>query len=241
MGQQNQVPSAVSYTTASVTASATTQPSTAPGVPSPTARSPVSALSSGVPGLTYTFVDPDVQFQKYLIVLIQAPSGTDPLSPPNYNARLTGNGKFLDVTIPVSPVLANAELLVHKNTSWMKEGSGTQSLRGYDNRKHVRLGGLGPAIAVSNTHFNSQPWSTVWRVPLSQICDEIIGNYSITNFPAPPNQLGQRYYPVMVEFKLKTVEQTVKKEAEVNFGVWSDSDMEGDGRNKRARHQYKDP
>ena len=110
MGQQNQIPTAVSYT-ASVSTN-TSQPSTVHGVPGPTTGSPVSALSSGVPGLTYTFVDPDVQFQKYLIVLIQAPSGTDPLSPPNYNARLAGNGKFLDVTIPVSSVLSNAELLV---------------------------------------------------------------------------------------------------------------------------------
>ena len=87
------------------------------GVGGSTAGSVVSLLQSGIPGIQYAYVDPDVQFQKFLIVLIQAPSGTDPLDPPDYNARLTEQGKFLELTIPVCQELSNAELLVHKNAS----------------------------------------------------------------------------------------------------------------------------
>ena len=52
---------------------------------SATGASVVSLVQSGIPGIQYTYVDPDTQFQKYLIVLVQAPSGTDPLAPPDYS------------------------------------------------------------------------------------------------------------------------------------------------------------
>ena len=193
----------------------------------------MSLVESGIPGIQYTYVDPDTQFQKYLIVLVQAPSGTDPLAPPDYNARLTEQGKFLELTIPVCSELSNAELLVHRNASWMQEGGA----RKYENRKQVRLGGLGPAIAVANTHFRGQPWCMVWKIPLSQVCDEIIGNYSITNFPTIANMVGQKHYPVVIEFKLKTVEQTVKRHAEVNAGVWQSDDEEENRPRKKARSE----
>ena len=200
---------------------------------SATGASVVSLVQSGIPGIQYTYVDPDTQFQKYLIVLVQAPSGTDPLAPPDYNARITDQGKFLELTIPVCAELGNADLLVHKQASWMQEGGA----RKYENRKQVRLGGLGPAIAVANTHFRGQPWCMVWKIPLSQVCDEIIGNYSITNFPANPNMAGQKHYPVVIEFKLKTNEQTVKRHAEVNAGVWQSDDEEENHSSKRARSE----
>ena len=180
----------------------------------------VSLLQNGIPGIQYTYVDPDDQFQKYLIVLVQTPSGTDPLDPPDYNARLTDQGKILELTIPVSGVLNDPALLVHKNASWMQEGGPTK----YENRKQVRLGGLGPAIAEAKTHFLGMPFHTIWRCPLSQVADEIIGSYSITNFPAAANMVGQRHYPVLVEFKLKTVEQSVKRTADVNTACWPDED-----------------
>ena len=87
-----------------------------------TGASVVSLVQSGIPGIQYTYVDPDTQFQKYLIVLVQAPSGTDPLAPPDYNARITDQGKFLELTIPVCAELGNVDLLVHRNASWMQEG-----------------------------------------------------------------------------------------------------------------------
>ena len=197
----------------------------------------VSLVQNGIPGIQYTYIDPDTQFQKYLVVLVQAPSGTDPLDPPDFNARLTDNGNSLELTIPVCEELSKAELIVHKNAAWMQEGGP----RMYENRKQVRLGGLGPAIAVANSHFHGQPWYTVWKVPLSQVCDDIIGNsYSITNFPASSNVVGHKHYPIVVEFKMKTVEQTVKRHAEVNATVWADSSSDDDqqqNRRKRARHE----
>ena len=81
----------------------------------------------------------------------------------------------------------------------------------------------------------------MWKVPLSQVCDDIIGNsYSITNFLAASNVVGQKHYPIVVEFKMKTVEQTVKRHAEVNTTVWADSSSDDDqqqNRRKRARHE----
>ena len=122
----------------------------------------------------------------------------------------------------------------------------------YENRRQTRLGGLGPAIAQINSHFQGQTWKTTWRVPLSEKCDEVIGNYSINNFPTYANEANQFYYPVLVEFKLKTVEQSVKKEAAINFGVWedfngtNDSDYgpnfkRRDSKGGKGSHCFKDP
>ena len=38
------------------------------------------------------------------------------------------------------------------------------------------------------------------------------------------NQYGQQFFLVLMEFKLSTVEQNVKKEARVNSGLWMDED-----------------
>ena len=180
--------------------------------------SAVRMIEGGVSGIQYSIVDPDVQYQKFLIVVIQALSGTDPLRPPMYNPRLTDGGTVLEVSIPVSEVFSKANLLVHRNATWMMDDVGY-----YENRKQTRLGGLGPTIAQANSHFRGQPWTTVWRVPLVAPCDEIIGNYSITNFPTYMNEASQKHYPVLIEFKLKTIEQSVKKEAAINYGVWDES------------------
>ena len=105
-------------------------------------------IEGGVSGIQYSIVDPDVQYQKFLIVVIQALSGTDPLRPPMYNPRLTDGGTVLEVSIPVSEVFSKANLLVHRNATWMMDDVGY-----YENRKQTRLGGLGPAIAQANSHF----------------------------------------------------------------------------------------
>ena len=106
------------------------------------------------------------------------PSGINPLAPPNFNQRLSESNTVLEIDVPVTHVLSSSALLLHKNASWM---SGTGS---YDNQKQTRLGGLGPAIAQVNTYLKGQPWRTTWSLPLSQPCNEIVGNYAITNFPA---------------------------------------------------------
>ena len=178
--------------------------------------SPVRLITNGIPGLTYNIVDPDNQYQKFEIVLLQAPSGTDPRHPPNYKARLTNGGTVLEIDITVASVMSDTEMLLNQNVAWMKEASL------YENQRQTRLGGLGPVIAQINTHFANLPWTTVWRVPLKEACDEIVGGYSITNFPPEhmhPASTPQ-FYPVIVEFKLKTVEQSVKKEAEINCALW---------------------
>ena len=93
----------------------------------------------------------------------------------------------------------------------------------YDNHKQKQHGDLGPAITQANSHFCGQLWTTVWRVPLVEICDKIVGNYSITNFPACINEASQKHYPIIIEFKLKTIEQSVKQEVDINYQVWDDS------------------
>ena len=180
-------------------------------------------LEAGYPGIQYPIVDPGNQYQKYLIVKVQCPSGTDPLTPPNFNARLQDNGHILEMTVPVTNIFANTNLLVHRNATWMRDGDS------YKNARQTRLGGLGPAIAQINTYFHGQPWSTVWRLPLAEPCDEIVGNYAITNFPVRSNRANQKFYPVVAQFKLKTIEQTVKREARINTGIWeSDSGSDND-------------
>ena len=183
----------------------------------------VRLLTSGIPGLQYVIVDPDAQYQKFEIVLFQAPSGTDPRHPPDFNARLTDHGKVLKVSISVTPVLADKALLVDKKASWMRDESGG-GWYSYENRKQTRLGGLGPTIAQINSFFCNQPWRTAWKIPLSEVCDEIIGGYSICNFP-PQHTYGptaHQFYPVIVEFKLKTVEQSVKWETKITAGLWAE-------------------
>ena len=63
--------------------------------------------------------------------------------------------------------------------------------------------------------------------------------YSITNFPVSSNVVGHKHYPVVVEFKMKTVEQTVKRHAEVNATVWAEDSSSDDDqqqhRNKKKR------
>ena len=147
--------------------------------------------------------------------------GTLILNPPNFNATLTEGGRVLEIVLPVTTVFSDANLLVHRYATWMNESG-----RDYENHRQTRLGGIGPAIAQVNTYLNAQPWTAVWRLPLSEPCEAIIGNYSISNFPTRANRSGQKFYPVVVEFKLKTVEQSVKREARINIGVWKESESE---------------
>ena len=177
-------------------------------------NSSVSAIVNGYPVTQYTYIDPDSQYQQYLSVLVQTLSGTDPLKPPNYNPFLIEGGKKLRIKVPISPVLADTELLVNKKVSWMK-GSGY-----YPTKRQTRLGGLGPAIAQTSSHLQGQEWFTTWNIPLSKVCDEVVGNYSICNFPAKPNNHGLYFYPVVIEFKLRTVQQSVKASESVNASVW---------------------
>ena len=105
----------------------------------------MSLVQNGIPGIQYTYINPDTQFQKYLVVLVQAPSGTDPLDPPDFNARLTDNGNSLELTIPICEELSKAELIVYKNAAWMQEGGPLK----YENCKQVRLGAVGTSHCSS--------------------------------------------------------------------------------------------
>ena len=165
-------------------------------------------------------VDPDEQYQKYLMVVLQALSGTDPMNPPDIQALIQDNGMTLKLIVPITPVMTNTELMVHKKVSWMSSKNEQQ----YTSKRQTRLGGVGPAIAQVLGYSKGQPPSIAWHVPLSERCDAIIGNYSINNFPSSKNQYGQQFFPVLMEFKLSTVEQNVKKEARVNSGLWMDED-----------------
>ena len=191
-----------------------------PSVPSDkiSASPATMLLSSGIPGYSYTFVDPDEQYQKYLCVVIQALSGTDPLKPPDLQATITDDGMNLTVHLPISPVFLSTELMVHKNVSWMR----SKSENDYNSKKQTRLGGLGPTIAQVKGKNPSTPPSIVWNIPLSEGCDELVGSYSISNFPAETNEFKQTFSPVLMEFKLSTVEQNVKKESRVNSSLWID-------------------
>ena len=95
--------------------------------------------------------------------------------------------------MPVTPVLSEANLLVNKKASWMVEGMHGGGW--YDNRKQTLLGGLGPAIAQINTFFYGHLWTTLWKVPFAEVCDEIVGNYSITNFPPHSNSWFSPFLP----------------------------------------------
>ena len=89
-------------------------------------------------------------------------------------------------------------------------------------KKQTRLAGLGPTIAQVKGKNTSLPPTIVWNIPLSERCDKLCGGYSISNFPAPQNDFNQTFYPVLIEFKLSTVEQNVQKESRVNSSLWLD-------------------
>ena len=118
----------------------------------------------------------------------------------------------------------------------MREGASPSRLQHY---KNTRLAGLGPAIASLQGHFNGPDVSTVWNLPLSEPCDELIGSYSINNFPGARSVTGRggsSFCPVVVEFKLSTVEQRVKKRARVTTGLWDDDDSFSNGSNHSSKY-----
>jgi hypothetical protein len=184
----------------------------------------VTLLSTGIPGYQYTIVDPSNQYQKYLIVVLQVLSGTDPTDPPRYCPVLVEDGNSLRIKVPLAPVMINEELMTDARVSWMREGSGDTTHQQY---KNTRLAGLGPAIAQINGFFNGKALSTTWDLPLSEPCEKLIGSYSINNFPAQngSGRFGSSFSPVVVEFKLSTVEQRVKKQSRVSTGLWEDNDF----------------
>ena len=159
-------------------------------------------ISSGIPGYSYTFVDPDEQYQKYLCIVIQALSGTDPLKPPDLQATITDEGMSLTVKLPISPVFLSTNLMVHKKVSWMR----AKSQNDYNRKRQTRMGGLGPTIAQVRGNNPSTPPCIEWVIPLSERCGKLVGSYSINNFPANKNQFQQTFFPVLTEFKLTTVE-----------------------------------
>ena len=188
-------------------------------------------LNSGIPGYSYTFVDPDEQYQKYLVVVIQALSGTNPSNPPDLGATITDEGTSLTIQLPISPVFLNTNLMVHKNVSWMKARNEAE----YNSKRQTRLGGLGPTIAqVKGNNPTTITPSIKWTIPLSERCDELIGSYSINNFPGDKNEYGQTFFPILMEFKLSTVEQNVKKETRINSCVWVDENDSAQGGREQA-------
>ena len=174
----------------------------------------------GFTGLQYTYIDPDLQYQRFLCIVIQVPSGVDPMDPnlPDFEPELIENGKKLKIRIPVSPLLLEPAMLTHPKTSWMKQGDGFAS------DKTSRLGGLGPAVVELKKYLNNKSLGVDWELPLSNECDAIVGNYSISNFPSKANAYKQFYYPVFIEFKLKLKQQEVQETACVKRSVWIDDD-----------------
>jgi hypothetical protein len=75
----------------------------------------VTLLSNGIPGYQYTIVDPSNQYQKYLIVVLQVLSGTDPTDPPRYSPILVEDGNTLSIKVPLAPVMINEELMTDAN------------------------------------------------------------------------------------------------------------------------------
>ena len=58
----------------------------------------------------------------------------------------------------------------------------------YNSKRQTRLDGLGPAIAqVRGNNPTDTPPSIKWTIPLSERCDELIGSYSVSNFPSKKN------------------------------------------------------
>jgi hypothetical protein len=202
-------------------------PSNPPFLPIDSDETPdaVLLLANGVPGYQYTIVDPANQYQKYLIVVLQGLSGTDPTNPPRYSPVLVEDGNTLQVKVPIAPVMISEEMMTDGRVSWMREGGGSA---GYHQQyRNTRLAGLGPAVAQINGHFNGKPLTTTWDLPLIEPCEKLIGNYSINNFPAEhgSGRFGASFSPVVVEFKLSTVEQRVKKQSRVSSGLWEDEGL----------------
>ena len=110
-----------SYSSYKPTSTASTYSSVASANPTDNNDVPDAALimASGYPGYQYSIVDPDSQFQKYLIVVIQALSGTDPLNPPPYSATLTQDGTILSVNVPMSHMFTRENLMLNQKVSWM--------------------------------------------------------------------------------------------------------------------------
>ena len=77
-------------------------------------------INTGIPKDSYIFVNPDEQYQKCPVVVIQVLSGTYPSNPPDLQATITDEGMILTVQLPISPVFLSMDLMVHKNVSWMR-------------------------------------------------------------------------------------------------------------------------
>ena len=72
--------------------------------------------------------------------------------------------------------------MVHKNVSSMR----AKNEQDYNSKRQTKLGGLGLAIVqvAGNNNQVRTPPSIKWTIPLSERCDDLIGSYSINNFPA---------------------------------------------------------
>ena len=181
-------------------------------------------IKSGFPAIQYETVDNANQFQKYLIVCVQVLSGTDPTDPPSYNPELSDDGMTLNIKVPVSPVLTDPHLLTDPRAAWMKNGSS------YEADKNARLASLGLMVADLQSCVGTTDITMDWSLPLSVKCSEVVGNYSIGNFKATKNKHNMRFYPVIVEFKLKVSQQSVKSMGMIQASAWMDSsDEEGEG------------
>ena len=152
-------------------------------------------VEAGIPGLQYSVVDSSL-FQKMLVVVLVAPSGTDPNKPPSFSPLLLDDGFTLQVKVLISPVLFDPSLMTNENCSWMlKDGAYAQDAA-------TRLSGLGPAVADLKKYLGESRTVT-WKIPLKEKCSKVIDNYSISNFPSRSNP---PFYPVMVEFKFTVKE-----------------------------------
>ena len=108
-------------------------------------------LEASYLGIQYVITDPDSQYQKYLIIVIQLPSGIDPLNPPNITGVLHQGGQRFDITIPVCEALQTEDLLVNRKAPWMTVGGSDPSM--YYSAKTTCLVGLGPTIVTANTFY----------------------------------------------------------------------------------------
>ena len=135
------------------------------------------------------------------------------------------------------PPLTNPHLLTHSCVAWMKQGTE------YEADKNTRLASLGVMTADLQNHVGTHDITLDWSLPLSVKCSEVVGNYSIANFKAKKNRYNQRHYPVIIEFKLKIQEQSVKSMAAIQASAWVDSDDEQDiaAPPPPARQVFNDP
>ena len=180
-------------------------------------------INSGFPAIQYETVDNSNQFQKYLIVCVQVLSGTDPANPPNYNPELSDDGMALNIKVPVSPILTDPHLLTDPRAAWMKNDAS------YEADKNARLASLGIMVADLQSCAGTTDITMDWSLPLSVKCSEVVGNYSIGNFRAKKNKHNMRFYPVIVKFKLKVSQQSVKSMGMIQASAWMDSDDEEEG------------